>query len=454
MSPNPGAPAWAPGSRFARIPSLLLLGLDRRFLAMWIQGLVLPSLASALCVSLASQPATPPGAPFVVAPTVWTVDANGSPGTDFLAPQGAIISPLVQPGDVLRILPGEYGAVVINKPLALIGLGDGPLDVELGSGGLGVEIADPGGPVAIAGIHVDGILHVHDCDETVTLTQLITETLDIDRSPDVRFDEWQDYPFYQPRFTVDESGFDLVNAEIGSGLVFASFFTEVNHVRLAQTQLYGSNGFDAGGFIGQAGNGLPALRLSTPTVAQLLGPNTSLTGGNGGWGFDCSSDGLAAAGLVVDDLGASARASGVQLIGGNVAEPGCSPTQVTAEGVEVIDGEFLEPAIPDPSLERIGTPVRGSTLRLVAHAPSAQMTWIALGAQPLSLDLPGVVGRVSVAWELTLAAGTPNAQGLLSVQINVPTDLELGSVYHAQSVSFYGGEEPLRVSNPVALVVR
>jgi hypothetical protein len=53
--------------------------------------------------------------------TVWNIDPIGASGARFPSLQAAADSPLIAPGDILVLLPGNHGPLVTSKPLVLLG---------------------------------------------------------------------------------------------------------------------------------------------------------------------------------------------------------------------------------------------------------------------------------------------------------------------------------------------
>ena len=417
-------------------------------------------------------------------PYVWTVAADGS--GEFLDIQPAISA--AKDGDTILVLPGSYSNFTVDKQLTLLG------GANVSAGSATIQAAP--GPVVVADMQLAGF-EVLDCADTVTLdaigifgnSQLNAGgwfAANVERSADVRVvDSWIEGFGYLPLngigyggdghngLRVDSSRVELTGSTIkggrgedgecdplgyigygfagtgGRGLVCVGD----SFVHAAVSEVRGRSGGDITKvtslcYSAYAGAGGDAAYMGDGDLVIVGGEFRAGGGGNAPAGHLCGQGGDAVDGSMNATL---RRTGGATLAAGSGGSVGCQAGQKL-----LIPN--ASPALPDPALERLSTPVAGPgetvTLR-IAGEPGAY-TRLFLSTQPALLPKSTTFLELLLIKQVSVSLGQLPANGVLDHVLDLDPKLTgwgRGTTVFAQTSSIYPGKEH-RLSNSVPLVLR
>lgn len=408
-------------------------------------------------------------------PTTWIVDDDGGPGVDFVDIPAAVMA--AQGGDLILVLPGTYGSPTISKKLTLIG---DPAGVSLSGV---VTILSAPGTVTLATMTLEG-LDIRGCGQTVLLDDIQAfdgkvpvlgglgdYVVNVEDSNDVRFIDSAlggGKSYYHHALRVENSRVELVTSAVdgldgGTGQC-AGFWgiggyggngVEVGGTSRVHSSLTSITGGDGGGASGCTFNGGgdagSAAVVVAPSVVIVTGG--SYTGGNGG----SASHSCAIGGDAIEGTG-QLRRSGVAWTRGaggfSYWSPNCGPGTAVA-----ISNTIAAPT--DPTLERMGIPVRGffgGPLTLRVHGDPGAKTRLFLGREPQVVTGRNIEIELLLERVVTIDLGNMPNKGyvdyVLQLGPKLPhTYLFTGRQIIAQASCVYPGGD-LRRTNSVPLVLR
>ncbi len=375
----------------------------------------------------------------------FTVD-DDDPGADFAQVVDALSSPLVQDGDVLLVQPGQYLPFQIDgRSIVVVGQGSNPLDVVFSTPpGLNrVDNLGPGQHVALANVSF-GTLYASSSHGVITL-QGVEGSLDLTNVSDCRVEGSSFRAIFAWGVTLRSSRASLSSCDIaGVDGIAAVFVDDQSAVTIASSNARGGDGEDASGFFTQGGDGGPGIILHG--VATLLGPSSSIEGGNGGYGADIPEDGLGGPAILLQP-GGVVRHSRTDLV------PGTTPcTGIPADIIEDGGGTVLTPTPPLVATVLSGAPFAGQTLDITAHAWDGAFVAPFAGLAFESVQLAGVTGVLCT--NVGVFLGSQVLVGTTSLSLSVPLapGIPPGTVAFTQSVAIDAMTS--RLSNCVPVVIR
>lgn len=232
------------------------------------------------------------GTPSGGAPTVWTVDDDGPADFDSLA----LAALVVDAGDVLRVLPGEYDSTSILRALTVLG--------EPAAGDL-VEVTDvevdTSAGATVTGLALDG-LRIEGCGQRTTIGDCVVE------GPTVRITDCDDLALVGCTITAFTStalgftgpaGVHVLGSDVrfngctihggespvaGTDGGAALIVDAGSRVWMASTDLFGANGSDGIDPLAiEGGNGGEGLRAIADALVDVRGNGaTTIRGGDEG----------------------------------------------------------------------------------------------------------------------------------------------------------------------------
>jgi hypothetical protein len=391
----------------------------------------------------------------LAAATTWTVDVNNGPGTDFTQISDAIAA--VSAGDTLIVRPGQYTGFVLDKELAIIGQGTGPLDEVLFYNAT-LHDLPAGSTTRIANMRMNGLGFggfklVDDAGAVVIDDLVATDRVQVTNSADVRFrrlDAREGLLSTSSRVEIADStligkgGGQCIccnypnTSDGGPGLTLNG-----GEVHVAWTSVLGGYGGsdicgDTGGCDGDRGAGGPAIFLASGARLLVAGsPQQFVQGGDGGETI-CSGGfrGPQGPALYVN-AGCEARISGASLVG----------------TVTNLGGTILQPTPDDPTLTALGTPLAGGVFTLRVHGPAGALADVVLGRRPILAGTPALDEEQLTPVNRVFHLGPIPANGTASLNYPVPASWAQGF-----SVVFQGrltlGDSSLRYTNSLPAILQ
>lgn len=413
-----------------------------------------PRAALSLCAALALlAPATA---------HVWIVSSAGGPGVDFTDIPPAIAA--AQPGDVVRILGGNYSSFVLDKGLTLISNGvNVPPAVQI----QGIQAPST---AAIVGVQCFQY-YVSDCSGTIVLQEIATfssaEVLFVANCADVRIARSvsSGYPYttvpgllvHASRVETVECSFYGSSSYLPKGPPWATpgapgvLAEMASRVHLAASSSFG--GFGGPGDVGlMAGPGGAGIQLDLGAELVLAGDGGDhVTGGGGGYCAlcsDCASNGAPAPGIA--NSGATTWHSGALIAGAN----GFTGSACTPVAAPPIDGGTVFAQVPDePLLSTVGVPTAGATIRFDLRAEPGSSASLRLGRRPTVIATPGVLIEQLTHPLRALPLGIVPPNGIASRTLHIPSGIPIGTWFIAQAevISTSGN---LQRTNSCPIIVR
>lgn len=375
------------------------------------------------------------------AQSVFVVDDNPGPGVNFTDLQPAV--DVAGPLDRIEVRHGDYGAVIIDHGVTIIGepFGSAAFGNDAETAAIIVRNLPAGETVVVADLR-SSTSYLEDSDGVVLLDGLRANRVFIERCGDVRL---QSFEASQPP-SIILSRIDCVDSFvqlIGLSIRGSSSGSEqdgrpaVNAVSstliVADCEIVGGIGGDQslcfGGYIGMGG---PAIKTSGSTV-RVLG--STLEGGHGGYScfsvFPVGPDGVAVefAGAASSFIGSSSSFTG---------------------GSSGFGSVLNVPGLPWVALD--GDQEPGGTASLRFHAAGGSSLRGFLGRRAVMTPVAGLAVPLLQSGERGVSLGSTPAGGLLVVPWTIPV-LNPGTLIHLQSSRTDSGGAT-ELSNAVTLVVR
>lgn len=370
--------------------------------------------------------------------STYVVDDNPGAGVDFTSISVAIAA--VAPGDVLLVRAGSYGSFTIDKELTILGASG----VSIAAGARILNVAAPDGvrlaELQFTTLEISGCSGPVLCDQVNVIATGLSgasyePALKVSASSDVRFQRSSirgrsgtssGDPGRLGAF-VDGSRIEFGGCTLrgGSGANFGSdtdggpgaialWCRNGARAHLANTRAFGGNGGDACGVFcsGQDGDGGDAVRVEGASTLVISGaPSIELRGGTAGDTWGNASDGW---GVYARD--SNVRWSGVTIERGDGSSPGLFAWSSTV----------FTPALPDPTLELIGTPNVGQSVQIALSGVPGQNARLQQGNETrLIVDGLSEIERLNNRIRLH-PLGAINAAGEASMTATVASSMAPG----------------------------
>jgi hypothetical protein len=322
--------------------------------------------------------------------TTWIVDVNNGPGTDFTQISAAIAA--VSAGDTLLVLPGQYTGFVLDKPLAIVGLGTAPTN-EATVYNMTLQDLPAGTTTVIANLFANGVgfggVVIQDCPGAVMIDDLGSyDHVEVANCVDVRFRRLD----AQASMLCLVSRVEIADSSVagaialpctccdGPGTIPSQPGLRVagGEVHLARSSVLGGHGssdfcIDPGGCDGNGGAGGTGIVLESGARLLVAGDAQQFVEGGGGGVTDCfgGHPGAMGAALIVSG-GCEARLSGEALIG----------------AVQNLGGAITTATPDDPTTNALGAPMAGTIFTLRVHGPPGATADVILGRHPILVSTP------------------------------------------------------------------
>ncbi len=387
---------------------------------------------------------------------VWIVDDDGGAGVQFLDLPPAVAAAL--PGDVLRVLPGNYSGFVLDKALVVVGQNPGPVLVQ---GTIRIQDVNDGSPkLALAHLSARGIC-AHNCSVPVLLDRCIVTEAGLAQPMEI----FDCADFRGQRCTVrtkvtsgtlgdGESGTRMRNSRVqasdclfvgadGAASVGSSSAggrggngmdaTGNGEWHFYRSQVWGGTGGDAllGGVAGSGGDAWRAEFVPANWTALAVGGGTQdgffagLPGAGGG----------GAPGLAFFQNGAL-RHSSLSWTGGSAGS-----------------GSVLLADPADPSLHTTTMfPAAGNNVTFRVMAPQGSYVEVFLGRNPVLIESGTPLEDELLVKARVVVLGTVVGESV-SANYTVPAGLPPGFVLMAQAEVTYPSSE-VRRTNSLSLILQ
>lgn len=421
--------------------------------------------------------------------TVALVPALGAatlvvgPGQAFTDIQAAVDA--AQPGDVILVEPGTYGAFAVTKPLRILGAGSGVVRVVEPTGeGVHVEGIGAGDEVVISGMEVDTmpfvlfgdpfVLHAKDCDGTVVFHDLLVQNEP--QAPGLGVEGCARVLLLDS--TLAGAGASGSTVTLGavqctdSTLWIANSVLVGFHPAITGIQYPGSQGLEASGSTvhawrselrgGNGSGGKPAFftppdgghgaTLDNSALFLYGGPTALLAGGNGTSGGLFGGNGVGGHGVELSNGSFLLQQTDVPVVGGFDAS---GAVQQAPLGVDGTSGLTLDPTVY-PTLD--ATAVQGAiggsfNLNTAGSAGGLAFLFTSVGTGP-DVVVPGVggIGLLDLTTLFALGTTTLDGTGFATQAVFVPANPAfIGVTLFFQSVEAVGLQ--VGVTNPVLVPV-
>jgi hypothetical protein len=394
--------------------------------------------------------------------TTYVVDQNGS--GQFLHIQPAI--DFAQPGDVLLVLPGNYGAFTLQKGLTIIGYG------QVSVNGLAWVMDIPAGETA-ALVHLSpSSFQVQSCTGPVIVQEFPSlQHISAAACTDLRLRETDVAPTvdagYPNGCDVNAARVELVKCALlgsaetcGSG-AFSAYAGNgmelggVSRVQVALSNITGGSGLGCSSSSDRGANGGDGIRLGfafndTPVLYVTGGGLSAITGGDGGGDAsltDCTHNGGPGPGIRVE--GGSLWYSGAQIVGGtghfgaNCA-PGTGPA---------IFGNGTATTPDDPTLDVSGYPAPGNGVQFTLRAPPGSSAILYFGRHAIVVPTPNTQIEQLTPKSRIVNLGTIPASGQAQFTWPLALSLQAGTLLIAQAEVTYSPSD-IRRTNSIPVIVR
>ncbi|HTF89735.1 MAG TPA: hypothetical protein VK843_15075 [Planctomycetota bacterium] len=379
--------------------------------------------------------------------STWIVDQANGPGTNYIDIPPAVA--IAVPGDVIIVRAGTYSSFTLSKGVTVLGQGS-----VMTNGDIILSLVPVGQIAALVNVEpVTSYLNevqVKNCQGTV-LVQRVDTTILVYDSTDVRILDVTSGPIVVRRdagVSVYNARAQIVQAIIQGGQGAPGFIfgptaedgaaglaqTGFGRVHFSLSQARGGPGGLSDGYV-HGGNGGPGLSVF---ASSNVHPLMVLTGGPVG----LARGGMGWSGYEADSFWVGAHARTSQM----TYQP--TPPVIFSSGLLT-----TQPTI-EPTLEMIGTPSPGATIRLRLRAQPGTSATLNCGTTPQVLPSAGVLVENLAVLQTYIPLGTVPLQGSVDVNWSFRLGVPLGQLQIFQARIVDPGVGTVHRSNSIEAIVR
>ena len=401
---------------------------------------------------------------------ILTVGPAGS-GAQFTEIQAAVDAAL--DGDVILVRPGTYAAIVVEKPLRILGDGTGTVRIEAPTeSAVSIRGIAASEELVLSGVEAVSnrtVIHVQDCPGTVVLQGLVVS---LASDTGIELEDCGRALVLDSRIQAGsvERGLGAVfarNSEVWIAntditgvtipVIFAHYFFTTSALDVARSRLHvwrsrirGGDGHPA---LKASADGGAGIRATHSSVDVFGGPDSTVAGGQG---VGPQASGISHGGIGLElHENSHARLQGDVLIQGGGEGPGgpiAPPVQVDATSSVTSEAEVFPSLASSAAQVALGS---SFSLDLAGNAFGFQVLYLSLRTGPTKI-YPNTEGfgllvldraqLVRITGEVLPTTGTS------TVNFRVPTTPALlGSTLFFQSAEAFGGS--FAISNPELVTI-